>query len=149
MALTKQKIYFKNSYEEDLPEENFRCIKFICPNCKAEKEINIPIEVVNNSSQLTTVSIPKRLICEHHFQAFIDKNFKVRGYQKVDFEIENRPFKINEKLSSKGGQDKGANLHKQIGTKLKEIYEEFWEFIDDNNAYFKEFIKKDKRRGKS
>ena len=29
---------------------------------------------------------------------------------------------------------------------LKEIYEEFWEFIGDNNAEFKEFISKDKRR---
>jgi len=29
---------------------------------------------------------------------------------------------------------------------LKEIYSEFWEFIDDNNSAFKEFINKDKRR---
>jgi len=36
---------------------------------------------------LTTVSIPFGLICNHSFNAFIDKKFKVRGYQKVDFEI--------------------------------------------------------------
>ena len=29
---------------------------------------------------------------------------------------------------------------------LKDIYDEFWEFIDDNNPEFKVFISKDKRR---
>ena len=29
---------------------------------------------------------------------------------------------------------------------LKDIYDEFWEFINDNNGDFKEFIEKDKRR---
>ena len=32
---------------------------------------------------------------------------------------------------------------------LKEIYEEFWEFIDDENEFFHEFIIKDNRRQKS
>ena len=30
----------------------------------------------------------------------------------------------------------------------EEIYEEFWEFIADDNAEFQEFILKDKRRNK-
>jgi len=29
---------------------------------------------------------------------------------------------------------------------LKDIYNEFWEFIDDRNKDFQEFIEKDKRR---
>ncbi len=29
---------------------------------------------------------------------------------------------------------------------LKDIYEEFWEFIDDNNEEFSEFIKNDIRK---
>jgi hypothetical protein len=29
---------------------------------------------------------------------------------------------------------------------LKDIYDEFWEFINDNNVDFKKFIEKDKRR---
>ena len=43
--------------------------------------------MLNTAKNINTISIPKGLICEHHFQAFIDKNLKVRGYQKVDFEI--------------------------------------------------------------
>ena len=29
---------------------------------------------------------------------------------------------------------------------LEEIYEEFWEFVDEDNPEFQEFIIKDKRR---
>ncbi len=36
---------------------------------------------------------------------------------------------------------------KDVG--LKEIYEKFWEFIDENNKDFSEFIMNDKRRRKS
>ncbi|MFX1313846.1 MAG: hypothetical protein ACFFHD_14750, partial [Promethearchaeota archaeon] len=49
--------------------------------------LNIPIKIINESKQLTTISIPSGLNCEHSFQAFIDKNFQVRGYQIVDFEF--------------------------------------------------------------
>jgi len=37
---------------------------------------------------------------------------------------------------------------KKPGSKrsLKDIYNEFWEFIGDNNSEFKDFISKDKRR---
>ena len=31
---------------------------------------------------------------------------------------------------------------------LKEVYDEFWDVINDNNVEFKEFIEKDKRRVK-
>ena len=63
-------------------------IQFICPVCKSEKILSFPRTIVNQATGLTTMSIAKGLVCEHQFQAFVDKNFKVRGYQKVDFEFE-------------------------------------------------------------
>lgn len=62
-------------------------IRFVCPTCKATKVLEFPSSVINGAKQLTTISLPKGLICSHHFQAFVDKNFMVRGYQKVDFEF--------------------------------------------------------------
>ncbi len=138
--------------------------------------MKFPKSVINKARHLTTISLPKGLICDHHFQAFIDKNFAVRGYQKVYFEFENkkdqkehadiqllsgsenelfdrlilegnyveyRPItKENKDLKQKSNESK-----KQEGKRsLKHIYNEFWEFIDDNNSDFKEFISKDKRR---
>ena len=69
-------------------------IRFVCPTCKATKVLEFPSSVINGAKQLTTISLPKDLICPHHFQAFVDKNFMVRGYQKVDFEFK---FELNNK----------------------------------------------------
>ncbi len=222
-----------------------RKILVICPICKQERILDVPASIINQAKQLTTVSIPKGAVCNHLFQAFVDKNFKVRGYQKVDFEFETqqkrkdpnfieeirdndnnlfdnlimegnfleyRPKKkpiqtnYNEKhlenlllLRKEGKQQKDnnytnppvkktnvtkspikevkkeskftnawnklSNSSKKQSTKkqlnrtnpkeipkeekvnrLKEIYEEFWEFIDDDSEEFKEYIKNDKRR---
>lgn len=67
--------------------QNDRSLKFVCPSCKAEKELFISESIISQSKNLTTISISKDELCEHHFQAFVDKDFKIRGYQKVDFEI--------------------------------------------------------------
>lgn len=58
-----------------------------CPNCKASRKLRVPIKIINQSKQLTTVSIPSGLTCKHSYQAFVDKNNIVRGYQTVDFEF--------------------------------------------------------------
>ena len=62
-------------------------IQFICPVCKTSKKLKIAKSVINQSGQLTTISIPRYKVCDHHFQAFVDKNCVVRGYQRVDFEF--------------------------------------------------------------
>ncbi|MFX1488728.1 MAG: hypothetical protein ACFFBI_06240 [Promethearchaeota archaeon] len=67
--------------------ELFQDIRVICPTCEASKALKIPTQIINQSKQLTTVSIPSGAVCRHSFQSFVDKNFKIRGYQKVDFEF--------------------------------------------------------------
>jgi hypothetical protein len=147
-------------------------IEFICPICKFKKVLQVPKSVINKSKQLTTVSIARGLVCEHQFQAFIDKNFKVRGYQKVDFEFENNIASDNNDVFKyfSNSDDKLFNslimeenfleykpkklkisvnhTQKNRNMTLKEIYEEFWELIDDDNEQFTEFIKTDVRRNK-
>ena len=151
-------------------------IKITCPVCKANKELKFPKSIINEARQLTTISLPKGLLCDHHFQAFVDKNFIIRGYQKVDFEFETKksverkadvkflnkddnelfenvifegnfvefnPVRKNNRDSYPPQNDTGKNSGKRS---LKDIYNEFWEFIDDRNIHFKEFIEKDKRR---
>ncbi|MFX0060151.1 MAG: hypothetical protein ACFE85_14340 [Candidatus Hodarchaeota archaeon] len=165
-------------------------LKVICPVCKSQKELKFPKSVINQSRQLTTISIPKNLVCKHHFQAFVDKNFIVRGYQKVDFEfasdlikkkkkstndsnlfdnlileenfVEYNPKNTNNKLKKKNnlfiteeiiesskrirGMENQTDCTKKKMINLKEIYDEFWEFIDNDNNDFKEFIQSDPRR---
>jgi hypothetical protein len=154
-----------------------RYIEVICPVCKLKRVIPIPKSVINNATQLTTVSVPKGKICQHHFQMFLDKKFTIRGYQKVHFQIsqdeKDKQFKFDSKknfvnsldLYNSGDLDKNkpkpvprkpdiykdknfVDLKIRIKSKmtLKEIYDEFWEFIDENNEIFRKFILKDKRR---
>ncbi|MFX0005158.1 MAG: hypothetical protein ACFFA7_03740 [Promethearchaeota archaeon] len=150
-------------------------VEFICPVCKSKKLLNVPKSVIAESKQLTTMSIARGLVCQHQFQAFVDKQFQVRGYQRVDFEFENKSSQeIGSKFknSKRNEEDIFENLilegnyleykptisknkisqeqHKKEFHKkkmsLKEIYDEFWEFIDDNNEDFKGLIFLDSRR---
>ena len=158
-------------------------IDIICPVCKSRKDIKVPETVINQNSQLTTISIPKNLICNHHFQAFVDKQFKVRGYQKTDFELPQYKANEDEEIKEKNNSDNFNNdnlfenltleenfvefkpkdlkneplkeniisnvkneKNEQIEKNLEKIYNEFWEFIDDDNLEFKELILKDTKR---
>jgi hypothetical protein len=144
-----------------------------CPVCKTEKTLKFPKTVINQAKQLTTISLPKGLVCAHHFQAFVDKNFTVRGYQKVDFEFAYDVFKNNNPEMLEGLEKEqdfynnlileenyvkyipnmihttNANYSSKSSDKkmtLADIYDEFWEYIDGDNQEFKDFIKKDPRR---
>jgi hypothetical protein len=73
-------------------EELYKEILIKCPICETKNKLKMPYKIINQSKQLTTISIPSGLICNHSFQAFIDKNFKIRGYQKIDFEFSKMEF---------------------------------------------------------
>ena len=153
-----------------------RYIQVICPVCKSKDVIQISKSVINNATQLTTISVPKGKICQHHFQLFLDKNFVIRGYQKVDFQLNHKKDK-QDKFDSKNHFVNSLELYKfnvldknkpktiprkpdkynkkkivdikannKSKMTLTEIYDEFWEFIDENNETFQKFILKDKRR---
>ena len=154
----------------------YSIVKITCPICKIKKELKFPKSVINEARQLTTISLPRGLLCDHHFQAFVDKNFTVRGYQKVDFEFETKKSvesKADVKLFNKDDEKlfedlifegnfvefipKGKNHRESHPPQndirknprkrsRKDIYDEFWEFIDDRNKNFQDFIEKDKRR---
>lgn len=128
---------------------NIKRISISCPICKNKRIIEIPLSIIDKSKQLTTISIPKGKICEHHFQIFIDKNYRIRGFQKVDYELcdqqnsNNLPPKNSEKSQER------PNMHLQSHRRemsLREIYDEFWEYISEDNKVFEEFISEDTRR---
>jgi hypothetical protein len=170
VAVIKESIHSKISNLHQNTE-----INFVCPVCKTKKGLQFPNSVINKSKQLTTISLPKGLVCEHHFQAFVDKNFIVRGYQKVDFEFKNHMNNTSEyneekffedlilegnyvEYNPKNSNDEERNLKRSNSKSrsaegnlydkevLKKIYEEFWDFIDKSNPDFKEFIEKDPRK---
>ena len=64
-------------------------ITIFCPykNCDKKGDITIPQNVVNSNSGTTKIRIPEEIICEHAFMIYIDKNFVVRGTEKIDFDL--------------------------------------------------------------
>ena len=159
-----------------------KSVLIICPICKIKKQVNIPKSIISEAKQLSSISISKDIVCEHHFQAFVDKNFIVRGYQKVDYQLENKLSKKEGQLSniSKVSDEElfnnlilesnyveyrpriinpqnhdmlpeekplfNSKKKKKKKMSLGDIYEEFWEFIADNNEEFIDYIRKDTRR---
>ncbi|UCC20358.1 MAG: hypothetical protein JSV62_03455 [Promethearchaeota archaeon] len=84
-------------------EDLFKEVLIVCPECKTQKKLNVPSKIIEQSEHITTISIPTGLVCNHHFQAFVDKNCALRGYQLGDFEfskieyIESRDFDDQQK----------------------------------------------------
>lgn len=85
--------------------KNLKEITIECPYCHKRKNYLIPKELSNQRKHLYTIHFPKGLNCQHGIQAYIDNNFKVRGYQKIDFEYSKNQF--NDKI----GIDSENNFH--------------------------------------
>ncbi len=75
--------------KDEIYEEDKKGIRLICPKCNKAKLVQIPKKTVEHSKTLLTISVPSNYVCEHGFQAYIDKWFCVRGYQNADLELKN------------------------------------------------------------
>ncbi|MFX1366136.1 MAG: hypothetical protein ACFFCE_18495 [Promethearchaeota archaeon] len=75
--------------KDEIYEEDTKGIKLFCPICKATKIVKVDKKLVKESESILTISVPSNFMCEHGFQAYIDKWFCVRGYQNADLELKN------------------------------------------------------------
>jgi len=65
----------------------FENILLRCPKCGTQKKIKVPSKILTQSGMVITIGVPVGLICDHSFQAYVDKYSDVRGYHVVDFLI--------------------------------------------------------------
>ena len=72
-----------------MSDDKLAKIHVICPICNKSEFIKIPESIINESHNVTTISVPMNFMCEHSFQVFVDKHFAIRGYQRVDLDISN------------------------------------------------------------
>ncbi|MFX0039210.1 MAG: hypothetical protein ACFFCY_06300 [Promethearchaeota archaeon] len=115
--------------DELFSKEEQQEILVICPTCKAKKELKIPTRIINQAKHLTTVSIPSGPVCKHGFQVFVDKNFKVRGYQIVDFEFSHMEFFESTETAEAEPDDPTAKLSSM--PLFQEIIKLLRSFVDD------------------
>lgn len=62
-------------------------IMVVCPRCQKTGLVQIPTEIIQDSKSLSIVLIRAGVTCDHAYQVFLDKQYKVRGYQKTDYEV--------------------------------------------------------------
>ncbi len=77
----------KTAEDNKSQKELFEKILLRCPKCETQKRIKVPSKIITKSGTVITIGIPVGLICDHSFQAYVDKYSDVRGYQVVDFLI--------------------------------------------------------------
>nr|MDO8115348.1 hypothetical protein [Candidatus Sigynarchaeota archaeon] len=90
-------------------------INIVCPTCKKEVGIDIPSFLVSEAQDgILKIQIPQEKCCFHSFMIFIDKAFRVRGYQIAELEFNFKikkiepedstflSFDINEMISALG-----------------------------------------------
>ncbi|MHA2394453.1 MAG: hypothetical protein ACXAEX_21145 [Promethearchaeota archaeon] len=65
-------------------KELFRYLTIKCPECEIQKKLSIPVKILNQGHQITTISVPNGMVCEHKFQVFFDKSLTVKRYQVTD-----------------------------------------------------------------
>ena len=73
--------------DEISQKEKFKYTQIICPECETQKNLKIPVKIINKDYQITKLSIPKGMVCEHKFQVFFDKSLTVKRYQVIDFDF--------------------------------------------------------------
>ena len=68
-----------------------RIITIQCPICRKSTQYEVPskfLEAIKDIPRgMVSISIRKGLMCSHQFFMFIDKNFDVRGYEKIDLDL--------------------------------------------------------------
>ncbi|MEJ2293627.1 MAG: hypothetical protein P8Y23_02550 [Candidatus Lokiarchaeota archaeon] len=77
----------EESRDHIIQQEDFKYINITCPECSSQKFLKVPLKIINQSQNVTTISVPSGVVCPHHFQIYVDKFFSIRGYQVSDFEF--------------------------------------------------------------
>ena len=63
-------------------------IRIHCPTCESVGEIEVSEDQVKNVSRgLLAINIARKIVCDHTFITYVDKNLAVRDYFVADFEV--------------------------------------------------------------
>ncbi|MFX1363842.1 MAG: hypothetical protein ACFFCE_14330 [Promethearchaeota archaeon] len=144
-------------FEEEL-EKSFR-IEIACPVCKKYGQVDVPKNILKKEG-ITTISIPSKSLCEHNFQVFLDPHYAIRGYQRVDFEIEASSSNSTEFTCLMCGAEIRFNINDENSYLKKQKNEKFFgketcsyevahyskdelhvnNVLVDNNSHFQDYL---------
>ncbi|MHA1792366.1 MAG: hypothetical protein ACTSVI_06955 [Promethearchaeota archaeon] len=129
-----------------------KSLKVKCPTCKRDISIQVPLEIKNiGQGGLVNVLIPREATsCGHAMQVFLDMNFRIRGYTRIDYVSDagaswklskpETPAKMEEKKVMKALKiepEKDIFLsekEREIGARLTEVIRNFTTSISEVKA---------------
>ena len=79
--------------------EEWQGILVECPYCNKQRKIKIPLSKLNKKCELTSILIPKFIICEHSFLFLVDNALTPKKYEYIDIivsDIETENLDIQE-----------------------------------------------------
>ncbi len=100
-------------------------VEITCPVCGEKGQVNVPKGILKNQG-LTTISIPSKSLCDHNFQIFLDQQFCVRGYQRVDYEIVPSSLKSTNFTCLMCGAEVMFNINDENSYLKKNVNEKFF-----------------------
>nr|MDO8111948.1 hypothetical protein [Candidatus Sigynarchaeota archaeon] len=71
------------------PMYEFRRVKVQCPTCGTEQAVKLRVDDLVSKNGVASLVI--KATCDHEFHLYLDKQFKIRGYEKIDMVVDCRP----------------------------------------------------------
>ena len=115
--------------DQIIQHEDFKSINITCPECSSQKSLKVPLKIINQSQNVTTISVPSGVVCPHHFQIYVDKFFSIRGYQVSDFEFSKMEYYEGYLKDEMNYSDSKANL--ALSPKFQKIINILRRCVDD------------------
>ncbi len=76
-------------------EMDTQSLEISCPICEILKSINVPKQIFSQKKfGMIKIQVPPNVTCEHHYIVFVDVKGTVKGYEKIDIQMQ--PLSVEE-----------------------------------------------------
>ncbi|MBN2154243.1 MAG: hypothetical protein JW839_22500 [Candidatus Lokiarchaeota archaeon] len=79
------------------PIIDFRRVKIECPSCGKEQYVKLCTERLEPTNGV--VSLVIKAACDHEFHLYVDKQFQVRGYERIDAVVSAEMLQVDQEIS--------------------------------------------------
>jgi hypothetical protein len=131
-------------------EYEFRRVKIECPTCKKEQFLKLKADGMVTNQGIMSLVI--RAACDHEFHLYLDKGYKVRGYEKIDMIVASEMMHVDDAISSfmkeegmheSSSDIKQGKLRNEFDReRFLETFIKFYRAVDVSDVYYSALLLK-------